>query len=388
YPEGSNQQQITGYGYQDDNNNWYFDKVREFPSYNFENPSSEIEFVEDGATYRLVHLLSGKNLHSHQIPAPVTKLDYEVAGYGQLDQGDHFDYWVLEIAEQVGSENATRIHPLTTSFRLRHKELGCYLAQSGQHLPEWGFRQLEMTCMKNVSKKDKRILWNVESHSNDQLPPVPEDFKFPRPRFLTNFIHLNLAMMATNNALIPDPEKHDHISSSWWEWPTLYTGLRLGGWSDEFAKYYLLGTPITTWASTLAVLAFMLTFVILAIRWQRQYEDLQDKTSRNNFIIGGIYPMLGWGLHYTPFIIMGRVTYLHHYLPALYFALLVLTYFIETGTSYIKNQKVRWILYIIMMASVIGCFALFSPISFGMVGPSENFKYLDWLPTWKVHGAE
>jgi dolichyl-phosphate-mannose-protein mannosyltransferase len=37
-----------------------------------------------------------------------------------------------------------------------------------------------------------------------------------------------------------------------------------------------------------------------------------------------------------------------------------------------------------MYAVVIGVFVLFSPISFGMVGPSSQWKHLAWLDTWRL----
>ncbi|CCE65400.1 hypothetical protein TPHA_0L00440 [Tetrapisispora phaffii CBS 4417] len=382
YPSGSGQQQVTGYGYGDENNDWIFQKARE------EQPwldGQDTEFVKDGQTVRLVHKLTGRNLHSHAIPAPVTNIYKEVACYGTLEQGDVFDDWIVEIVSQMGSEDKTLLHPLTSTFRLKHAQLGCYLGQTGQFLPEWGFKQIEIACMSNVKLSDKRIIWNIESHINEGLPPVSEDFKYPQDSFLRNFIYLNLAMMSTNNALVPDSEKLDRISSSWWEWPILYRGLRLGGWADDNVKYYLLATPLTTWLSTAAVLIFMALVIVLAIKWQRQLDNFQDNASVSLFTIAGIYPMLGWGLHYTPFIIMGRVTYLHHYLPALYFALIVLTYFVETITSKCKNSLLRYSISYGLSIATIACFAYFSPVSFGMEGPSTDYQYLNQLPTWNIH---
>lgn len=387
YPDGSSQQQITGYGYKDANNLWFFDRPRGSPYYNNET-ETEVEYAQAGLPYRLVHHKTGRNLHTHHIPAPISKSAWEVSGYGDHLLGDDKDHWIVEVVAQHGDEDKERLHPLTTSFRLKSAVLGCYLAQTGNHLPEWGFRQSEMACIKNPFKRDKRTWWNIESHENDVLPPRPEDFRYPKTNFIKDFIHLNLAMMATNNALIPESDKLDNLASSAWQWPTLNVGLRLCGWGDDNIRYFLLGTPLTTWSSSIAVVAFAALVVGLVLRWQRQYTDFSDPKDASVFLIGGIFPMLAWGLHFMPFVIMSRVTYVHHYLPALYFALLVMSYLFEISMKrWVKSKcgnVMRVCLYGVYSAGVIACFFYFSPISFGMEGAVSDFEYLDWLPLWFI----
>ncbi|CUS20781.1 LAQU0S01e14510g1_1 [Lachancea quebecensis] len=386
FPEGSNQQQVTCYGHKDSNNNWIFDRIRPLPFWTEEE--TEIEYVVPGESYRLVHPNTGKNLHTHPIPAPISKSAWEVSGYGSATVGDPKDHWVLEVVAQYGSENQSRMHPLTTSFRIKNAELGCYLAQTGESLPEWGFRQSEVACLKNPFKRDKRTWWNIESHTNEKLPDRPADFQYPKLNFIKNFIHLNLAMMATNNALVPDPDKLDTLASSAWQWPTLNVGIRLCGWGDETVKYFLMGSPASTWPSTVGVLAFMVLVVVLLLRWQRQYADFSSPRDFNLFMMGGFYPLLGWGLHFMPFVIMSRVTYVHHYLPALYFALLILCYLFEAGLQNLQKCKrgrlARTLIYVAYGAIVIYGFYYFSPISFGLVGPSSNYAYLNWIKTWTI----
>ncbi|SCU82064.1 LAFA_0C08856g1_1 [Lachancea sp. 'fantastica'] len=386
YPEGSNQQQVTCYGHKDSNNHWIFDRVRPLAAWTQEE--QEIEFIEPGASYRLVHPNTGKNLHSHEIPAPLSKSAWEVSGYGTATVGDEKDHWVVEVVAQHGAENTSRLHPLTTAFRLKNAYLGCYLAQTGNSLPEWGFRQSEVACLKNPFKRDKRTWWNVETHTNDRLPERPADFKYPKLNFIKNFVHLNLAMMATNNALVPDPDKLDNLASSAWQWPTLNVGIRLCGWGDDTPKYFLMGSPASTWASTIAVFAFMAFIVILVLRWQRQFADLSRPKDLNLFMMGGFYPLLGWGLHYAPFVIMSRVTYVHHYLPALYFALLILCYLFEIGLSTLGKSSAgnlsRTLVYSSYSALVIYGFYYFSPISFGMQGPSSDYSYMNWFKSWTI----
>ncbi|CCC70650.1 hypothetical protein NCAS_0F01660 [Naumovozyma castellii] len=386
YPEGSNQQQVTAYSYKDANNEWFFDRPRGEPFYH-EN-ETDIEYVLGDSQYRLVHHKTGKNLHTHPVRAPISSTQWEVSGYGDAEQGDSRDNWLIEIVDQRGDEDKTKLHPLTTSFRIYNPDMDCYLSQTGNHLPEWGFKQFEVACVQNPFRRDKRTWWNIETNENDVLPPRPADFKFPKTNFFKDFIQLNLAMMATNNALVPDPEKFDILASSAWQWPTLYWGLRICSWGEDVVKYFLLGTPASTWGSSLAVVGLMVYIVVLLIRWQRQYSDLQDPKDLNTFMMGAFYPLLAWGLHYAPFVIMSRVTYVHHYLPALYFALIILAYVFDAGLKFLTKTKstqiLRIVIYLAAYVTVIGCFWYFSPISFGMVGPMENYSYLNWFSTWNI----
>lgn len=392
YPEGSNQQQVTCYGFSDANNDWFFDYERGAPAFDPENNDTEIEYVRDQGKYRLVHKNTGRNLHSHPIEAPVSRTEWEVSCYGNKDQGDPQDNWIVEIVDQRGDEDKSMLHPLTSSFRIKNAQLGCYLAQTGVNLPEWGFRQSEVACLKNPFRRDKRTWWNIETHDNDRLPERPADFKYPKTNFIKDFIHLNLAMMATNNALIPDQEKHDSLASSAWEWPTLHVGLRLNGWSDESVKYFLLGTPSSTWASSVAVIACIGAVAVLFFRWERQMTNFASDETLNTFMMGVFYPLLGWGLHYTPFVIMSRVTYVHHYLPALYFALIILAYCFDLLLRQTCMEKkcpkygkvAKWGLFLAFFTLNLACFAYFSPISFGMGKHIREYEYLDWLKGWYI----
>ncbi|PSK38586.1 hypothetical protein C7M61_002520 [Candidozyma pseudohaemuli] len=389
FPEGSKQQQVTTYSHKDSNNNWIFQRPRGAPYYEPETDKNP-EYVIDGMTVRLMHPMTGRNLHTHEIAAPVSKSEYEVAGYGNLTIGDLKDNWVVEIMESHGKEDSLKLHPLTTSFRLKSAALGCYLGVPGNSLPQWGFRQGEVVCFKNPFRKDKRTWWNIENNRNEILPNAPEEFKLPRTKFFKDFIQLNLAMMATNNALVPDSDKQDDLASKFWQWPTLHAGIRMCSWASDKVKYFLIGSPATTWPSTFAVVLFCFITLYHLIRWQRQINDFQDPHKLKTFLMGGIYPMFGWGLHYMPFVIMGRVTYVHHYLPALYFAMLVFVYEIDAFTAPLKRSstsagRAAYLgIYIGLYVLVIGTFWYFRWIAFGMEGPKENWKHLDLLPSWKV----
>lgn len=168
YPVGSNQQQITCYHYKDENNDWVVLPRWDEPAYDNQGP---IRFLGDGDVIRLSHAPTTRNLHSHLIPAPVTKLNNEVSCYGNSTVGDNHDYWVVEVVDDLHlgrKENVKHIHALTTRVRFKHQMLGCYLRAANAILPQWGFKQVEVSCDKENNPGDSHTYWNVESHWNDR----------------------------------------------------------------------------------------------------------------------------------------------------------------------------------------------------------------------------
>lgn len=378
YPHGSEQQQVTTYGHNDANNEWLLEYSRDHPFY---NDNMEVQTVKNGDVVRLIHANTGRNLHSHEIRAPVSKNEWEVSCYGNLTVGDNKDHWVVEIAETLGTEDKDTIHPLTTSFRLRHQVLGCYLASEGGQLPEWGFRQGEITCSRSSSKRNKKIWWNIDSHQNSRLPDAVNR-TLPSSKFIRDFVRLNFAQMASNNALVPDQDKIDELASSWWEWPTLHRGLRMCGWGADEARYFLFGTPSTVWLTTIGCLVFIAVTGIYILRWQRGYQDFTPQ-ELNDYYVGAFMPFLGWFFHYMPFIIMSRVTYFHHYMPALYFAIFLFVYLVDSYTRK-SSGYLRFGVFVGLSALTVGMFTLFSPLAFGMMQKPEDFDYLEWYSQWRM----
>lgn len=107
----------------------------------------------------------------------------------------------------------------------------------------------------------------------------PADVKFYRSPFLRDFWHLNVAMMTSNNALIPDPDKEDILASKPFDWPFLHLGLRMCGWGDTQVKYYLLGTPVIAWAGSVSLILAILVLGVYVLRKQRKYVDMDPRES-------------------------------------------------------------------------------------------------------------
>ncbi|KAI8643485.1 glycosyltransferase family 39 protein [Parasitella parasitica] len=382
YPEGSKQQQVTCYHHKDDNNHWDIRPPRNLNAHDYEQPANKefIRFVKDGDIVRLQHSSTGRNLHSHPVNAPVTAAQWEVSCYGNETIGDVQDNWKVEIVDDFIYHDKQRIRSLTTRFRLRHIRQGCLLTADGTSLPQWGFKQSEVFCDKRNNTNDPYSMWNVEQHWNEKLPPAPPNAY--KKHFLRDFITLNIAMWTSNNALTPDPDKYDILSSTPTEWPFVTVGLRMCGWGDNDVKYYLLGNPAVWWLSIASIFAFCLTTAYYMIRMQRKINDL-TLAQWDHYFYAGKTLFLGWFFHYIPFFIMGRVTYLHHYFPALYFSILMVPFLMD---HYTRNcsKTVQWMVFIPVYAVVIGIFIHFAPVSFGLIGPIKDYSHLVWRDTWNL----
>lgn len=403
YPEGSQQQQVTTYGFKDNNNDFLieFDLQKgmegHFATLDPEDNRTEVSsdyttLIKNGDTIRLIHKDTGCLLHSHAIAAPVSKYQYEVSCYADLDHSDEKDEWVIEVQNHEVSpsphfqdEDEEEVHPISTNFRLRHKYLGCYLATTGYSLPSWGFQQGEVICKKSYLAKDKNTWWNVENHLNEFLPNITHEYIAPKPRFWKEFILLNYGMLASNNALVPDPDKFDKLSSEWWEWPILHTGLRMCGWSSNETKYFMMGHPFINWFSTLLIGIAIIYLFVVAVLWQRQKLNLSPTNYEwNNVLLTLLLPLAGWFLHYFPFIMMGRVTYLHHYVPALYFAIFLTGGLMESLIVRRCHKYVTAVIYVTFYIIIIGGFWYLRDLVWGMDGPSRDFAHLKVLKSWMV----
>ncbi len=99
------------------------------------------------------------------------------------------------------------------------------------------------------------------------------------------------------------------------------------------------------------------------VRIQVDYANLAGEFE--NFYFACKVCILGWAFHYVPFFGVPRVMYVHHYYPALYFAIIALSYTLDFYCK--KLPKAVGIVVLVAYGAVaIGMFAYFSDLTFGM----------------------
>ncbi|KAF9544586.1 glycosyltransferase family 39 protein [Agrocybe pediades] len=377
YPGGSKQQQITLYPHRDQNNDWRIFNATSDADSEFNWETSPLQYVTPGMRIKLRHISTEKHLHSHEIRPPISDVDFqnEVSAYGMPGfVGDANDDWFVEIdhGDKRDKESSKRLRTLRTQFRLRHVLTGCYLFSHKVKLPEWGFEQQEVTCNKNAVRENS--LWFIETATHPMLPPDAPKVNYKLPGFFAKFWELQQVMWTTNAGLT-DRHAYDSRPDSW---PLLRRGINF--WVKDHRQIYLIGNPLVWYLSTLSIAAYAAVRGFLILRAKRGFRDFDNtKVVKYDALCG--FLAMGWALHYLPFFLMGRQLFLHHYFPALYYAILLSCSVFDLLTSTLR-PRVRLQIAAVLMILAIWNFQHLSPLAYGSPWTKSKCEKAKWLKTW------
>ena len=365
YETGSKQTQVTIYHHRDENNVFQF-KLPWTVESSDPSDTNDRFLIQHGMMLRLFHNSTERNLHSHDQAAPISVYDNEVSLYGNRTNGDHRDHWRILL------KNGPTLFSVKTRFQLQHVELGCYLYSTGNQLPEWGFNQGEIVCKHDSDSRGS--YWNIEQVFDDIPDHIsPSSFSEDTLSFLDDFVHLNAAMMHANNGLVPKLGNRDLLVSTPKQWFWMDKGIRMCNWDSENSKYYMLGNPLTWWTGSLSMILFSVDLFFIVIKHRVNQICISNRTKR--YVGTGLLLFSGWLLHYLPFFLMGRVTYLHHYFPAL-----SMSFFM---TGWILNRHVGRTLPVvaILVSIYMSSFIYFSPLTYGF---KEAIIGRQWKKLWNI----
>lgn len=173
----------------------------------------------------------------------------------------------------------------------------------------------------------------------------------PSLNFWEKFLEINQEMFRANARMTTG---HPY-SSAWYTWPFMLRPIFMwqGG---PLERISLIGNPFIWWGSTIAVLTIFQATLWLRLRFL-------GTTGR--------ILMLGWLMNFLPFMGIGRVMFIYHYLSALVFAILLLVYLADRLPA-----SRRFTLGIGILG--IGGFGYFAPWVYGF--PSS--RPMAWLSSW------
>ncbi|KAL9988913.1 hypothetical protein ACROYT_G003407 [Oculina patagonica] len=391
YPDGrgsSAQQQVTCYGFKDVNN-WWIVKDPKYDALTVDYPPRP---VHNGDIIQIVHGVTGRALNSHDVAAPLNPANQEVSCY--IDYNISMaaqNLWKVEIINPDGSNIWKTIH---SQVRLIHVNTSQAVKISGMQLPEWGFNQLEVCTDKSI--KQSNTIWNVEEHQQNITYPEGQGPKevekkteqleraFKPMPFLSKFWEIQLKMLESSKEL---SNEHTFGSRPSW-WPLMRRGVAFWIAKENNAQIFCIGNPFVWWATTLSLPVYLGLLGFYLLRRRRKVYDL-SKDSWQQFVFCGEAVVVGYLFHFITFFPMERTLFIHHYLPALFFKIVLLPVMLEHVHQEIFRYKaLRRMLYAccaFLVIIVLWGFHFYSPFTYGHVAlSSADINRRKWLSTWDM----
>ncbi|KAE8148688.1 Dolichyl-phosphate-mannose-protein mannosyltransferase-domain-containing protein [Aspergillus avenaceus] len=304
-------QQVTGYPFNDTNNNWQI-----LPTVPLEDKDGQEHSVHNGDLVQLYHLGTDSYLLTHDVASPFYPTNQEFTTVPKdVATGERYNETLFEIKIE-NAKAGQEFRTLSSHFKLVHYPTRVAMWTHTTPLPEWGFKQAEINGNKNLVQNSN--LWyvdSIESLGEDSPRLVKEERKVKQLPFLRKYLELQRAMFFHNNALT---SSHPYASEPF-QWPFLLRGVSFWTKNDTREQIYFLGNPIGWWiaSSLLAVFAGVIGADQLSLRrGVDAVEEIWGLGARSRLYNSTGFLFLCWGAHYFPFWLMGRQRFLHHYLPA------------------------------------------------------------------------
>ncbi|KAH8301257.1 hypothetical protein KR018_009682 [Drosophila ironensis] len=386
----SHQQQVTCYSFKDVNNWWLVKR----PTRDDLVVGDQPDVIRHGDIIQLVHGITSRALNSHDVAAPETPqcqevscyIDYEIKMAGEL-------LWRVEILNR--DSEGDEWHAIKSEIRLIHESTAAALKFSGRQLPDWGFNQHEVVADRDPEQPD--TIWNVEEHRYTQTADHRERERqlmnaemIPTKR--TRFTFWAKLMELQAKMFLQASQVQAHMYSSMpHEWPLMDKGIAYWLDGESSAQIFLLGNLAIWYTATAAILVYAALLAFYAIRRRRMCFDISAQ-EWDKFLIAGDTFFVGYLIHYLPYFFVDRTLFLHHYLPALVFKLMLLCFVVDhldyllrrhcTGRG-VHLVRIYRLLVILWLVVVLSVFSKFLPFSYGGRKMSSNeVRRLRWKDTW------
>ncbi|XP_037653344.1 protein O-mannosyl-transferase 1 isoform X2 [Choloepus didactylus] len=384
----SHQQQVTCYPFKDVNNWWIVKDPRRHQLV-VNNPPRP---VRHGDVVQLVHGLTTRFLNTHDVAAPLSPHSQEVSCY--IDYNISMpaqNLWKLDI---VNRESDTDIwKTILSEVRFVHMNTSAILKLSGAHLPDWGFRQLEVVGEKLSRGYHESMVWNVEEHRYGESQEQNErELELHSPTqvdigrnlsFMARFLELQWRLLTLRS----DDSEHKY-SSTPLEWVTLDTNIVYWLHPRTSAQIHLLGNIVIWNSASLATVVYMLLFCWYLFRRRRNVHDLPEDCWLR-WVLAGALCGGGWAVNYLPFFLMEKTLFLYHYLPALSFQIILLPVVLQHVRDHLcrswLQRNVFSALIVAWYSSACHVFITLCPLTYGDKSLSASeLKALRWKDSWDI----
>ncbi|XP_036276360.1 protein O-mannosyl-transferase 1 isoform X1 [Pipistrellus kuhlii] len=384
----SHQQQVTCYPFKDVNNWW----IVKDPGRHQLEVSSPPRPVRHGDVVQLVHGMTSRRLNTHDVAAPLNPHAQEVSCY--IDYNISMpaqSLWRLDIVNRESDAEIWKT--ILSEVRLVHVNTSAVLKLSGAHLPDWGFRQLEVVGEKLSRGSHESTVWTVEEHRYGRSQEQKErELELHSPThadisrnlsFMARFSELQWRMLTVRS----DDSEHKY-SSTPLDWVTLDTSIAYWLHPRTSAQIHLLGN-VVIWASAgLATALYALLFCWYLLRRRRRVCELPED-SWLRWVLAGALCAGGWAANYLPFFLMEKTLFLYHYLPALTFQILLLPVVLQHISEHLCRSQLHRSLFgalvVAWYSAACYVFNVLRPLTYGdtSLSPSD-LQALHWKESWDI----
>lgn len=173
------------------------------------------------------------------------------------------------------------------------------------------------------------------------------------------------------------------------EWPLLDKGIAYWVDKNSNAQIHLLGNIFIWYSASFSIIIYCSLLVFYLMRRRRLYYDIPFEEWIKFQLAGELF-LGGYLIHYLPYYFVDRTLFLHNYLPALIFKILLLCFIIEHINLLLKilfkNHLILIFYHTIIFIWLICVFYVykrFLALSYG----TEKLSAIDlinlrWKDTW------
>lgn len=155
------------------------------------------------------------------------------------------------------------------------------------------------------------------------------------------------------------------------------------------AQIYLLGNIVIWYSGCVALIAYFTLLIIYLLRRRRLCFDLTEQDWIRFQDAGEIF-FVGYLLHFLPYFFVERTLFLHNYLPAFIFQIMLLCFIIEHVDLIFRSVLKSVLITVLYRLCVIGwilaifvVFRKFSVLSYGTTKLTvDDVINLRWKNTW------
>lgn len=305
YKSGSKNQQVTVFGYKDFNNEWVIEPAKKLDS---DDPR-----IRRDAEIHLRHKITGALLRVDDFKPPISEQDYdsEVSCFGDSQyQGNDTEVFKVRFDE---SEKYLRSTDM--KFWLFNTNKRCTVLSHDLKLPSWGFNQQEVICIETPTMERAKFTVETIKHPKDldysKVPELSEKLERKPLSLLSKFIETNRLMLR----LLKNIKVSNESSKAAWTWPFDLKGVKFSNRTQS--AIYVIGNPVTFLLVLVLLPVAVIVSITSLIRGDYTHQLLNYRYHSLSFV-------LGWIVHYIPYVAIEGEYFLQYYIPALYFGVLLI----------------------------------------------------------------